>query len=136
MIAIVCLDDHNGMLFNKRRQSRDSMVINDIATMTKKGELFCNAYSAKLFAADAACTVRDEDLMTPWKEGTYFYENVLPDSLKYFHEILCYRWNRKYPGDMFFHFDLAENGFQMMDRMEFEGSSHKKITKEIWRRVL
>ena len=27
MIVMVCIDDHNGMMFNHRRQSRDRAVI-------------------------------------------------------------------------------------------------------------
>ena len=30
MEVIVCVDDHNGMLFNHRRQSRDQAVIADM----------------------------------------------------------------------------------------------------------
>ena len=30
MTVYVCLDDRNGMLFNKRRQSRDAKVLEDI----------------------------------------------------------------------------------------------------------
>lgn len=35
MNVIVCVDDNNGMLFNKRRQSRDKAVIDKIINITK-----------------------------------------------------------------------------------------------------
>ena len=134
MKVIVCLDDSNGMLFNKRRQSRDSSVINDIVDMTEAQKLFCNAYTAKLFAENKTCIVSDEILVNPCEEGYYFFENVLPTSIEHFSEVIIYRWNRKYPGDLFFNIELEGNGFKKSKIIEFEGSSHEKITKEIWRK--
>lgn len=134
MKAIVCLDDNNGMLFNKRRQSRDSVVINDIVDMAEDQKLFCNDYTAKLFDTEKTCIVNDGILVDPCEEGYYFFENVLPTSIDIFSEVIIYKWNRKYPGDVFFSFDLEENGFKKAKTIEFAGSSHEKITKEIWRK--
>ena len=50
MIAIVCLDDENGMLFNGRRQSRDRVVTERIALLAAGKKLWMNEYSAGLFA--------------------------------------------------------------------------------------
>lgn len=134
MKAIVCLDDNNGMLFNERRQSRDSVVINDIVDMAEDQKLFCNAYTGKLFDADKICIVNDGILVDPCEEGYYFYENILPASIDNFSEVVIYKWNRKYPGDVFFSFNLEGNGFKKSKTIEFVGSSHEKITKETWRK--
>ena len=47
MNIIVCIDDNQGMLFNKRRQSRDVKVLEDIATLTDT--LWISSFSEKLF---------------------------------------------------------------------------------------
>ena len=39
MKIIVCLDDNSGMMFNRRRQSRDRVVIDDIIACAQGGEL-------------------------------------------------------------------------------------------------
>ena len=49
MEVIVCLDDHNGMLFNHRRQSRDQAVIADIWKESKGQNLWISSFSSVLF---------------------------------------------------------------------------------------
>ena len=49
MIAIVCLDENNGMFFNERRQSKDRYVIRDIVHMVENNTLYINEYSKELF---------------------------------------------------------------------------------------
>ena len=45
MILIVCVDDHNGMMFNHRRQSQDRILRADILELTGGKKLWMNAYS-------------------------------------------------------------------------------------------
>ncbi len=47
MIIMICLDDRGGMLFNKRRQSQDVLLRQQILTETAGGRLWMNSYSAK-----------------------------------------------------------------------------------------
>ena len=35
MVLIVCVDDHNGMMFNHRRQSQDRILRGDILELTE-----------------------------------------------------------------------------------------------------
>lgn len=49
MKVIVCVDDGNGMLFNKRRQSQDRVLRDDVQKMTSGQKLWMNAYSARQF---------------------------------------------------------------------------------------
>ena len=44
MIAIVCLDENNGMFFNERRQSKDRYVIRDIVHMVENNTLYIKEY--------------------------------------------------------------------------------------------
>ena len=47
MILIVCVDDHNGMMFNHRRQSQDRVLRADILELTDGKKLWMNAYSLR-----------------------------------------------------------------------------------------
>ena len=47
-------------------------------------------------------------------------------------EIVLYRWNRRYPADL--RFTLPLEGWTLVRSEEFAGSSHEKITKEVYRR--
>ena len=55
MKVIVCLDERRGMMFNKRRCSRDRAVIEDILTMYTPADLCVSTYSASLF--EGACVI-------------------------------------------------------------------------------
>ena len=49
MNIIICLDDNNGMMFNKRRQSQDKILRESIKELVKDKTLFMNEYSYKLY---------------------------------------------------------------------------------------
>ena len=49
MNIIICLDDKNGMMFNKRRQSQDKILRADIKELVKNNILYMNNYSYKLY---------------------------------------------------------------------------------------
>ena len=49
MKVIVCLDERRGMMFNNRRQSRDSVLIEDVVKDLCGEKLFISPYSEKLF---------------------------------------------------------------------------------------
>ena len=50
MTVFVCIDDRGGMLFNKRRQSRDSKVIEDVVRTVGDGVLYISDFSELLFS--------------------------------------------------------------------------------------
>ena len=53
MTVIVAIDDQNGMMFNNRRQSQDSILRKRILSISKNGgALWMNEYSAKQFASE------------------------------------------------------------------------------------
>ena len=45
MIAIVCIDDNGGMMFNNRRQSRDKLLTEKIIDISKESKLWICEYS-------------------------------------------------------------------------------------------
>ncbi len=134
MKVIICLDDNSGMLFNNRRQSRDSLVLEDIREDMKAlgGVLYITPFSEKLFSQSGMdFTVCENMLDIAKREDTCFVENLrLCESLGRIDEITVYRWNRKYPSDFSLDIDIEKCGYRKKESKEFTGSSHEKITKE------
>ena len=134
MKVIVCLDDCLGMMFNSRRQSRDRAVIADVLKMTEREGLYIGQCSEKLFCEyDGKYTVSDSMLDIAQRGEFCFVESErLSGYVDSIEEIIIYRWNRRYPADLYFDIDLESQGFSLAKREEFEGYSHEKITKEIF----
>ena len=126
MKLIVCLDDNKGMMFNNRRQSRDKILIENVLEICKGEKLYTNEYSSKLFPEKF---VEIFDSMEEIGNGYCFAENftVNEDSLE---EIIVYKWNRVYPADV--HFNISLENWKLTETVDFEGSSHDKITREIY----
>ena len=124
MKLIVCLDDKNGMLFNKRRQSRDKILIENILELCKGEVLYTNEYSSALFPDNSVVICEDFEKV---ENGFVFAENFMVDEDK-IHEIIIYKWNRVYPADTFFNISL--DNWNLAETVDFVGSSHEKITRE------
>lgn len=133
MKAIVCLDKSNGMLFNNRRQSRDDALNEKVVDLVGEGKLYLNEYSAKLFEGKCVLEISDDFGNSARENDFCFYENTPVDTEKA-NEIYIFKWNRDYPGDTYFNFSPSENGFKRVKKEDFAGTSHKKITLEIYRR--
>ena len=52
MKLIICVDDNNGMMFNRRRQSKDREVRHDILAYTMPERIWMNEYSLEQFETD------------------------------------------------------------------------------------
>lgn len=134
MNIIVCVDEKLGMLFNKRRQSRDKLVVKDIVD-NLQDNLYINSYSKELFTDyldNSNIHVVEEFVFE--KENTYFIENVsISEYQDIIEQIIVYNWNRKYPKDKSFDIDL--NNYKLEEEIEFVGNSHEKITKQIYKRI-
>lgn len=135
MTVIFCLDDNRGMLFNKRRLSRDAMVFEDIKTYLK-GALQINEFSEKLVASSGINYELFKNFVTkPDFETIYYIENIsVKEHLDKIDRIIVYWWNRKYPSDIVLDFDPNEFGYNSTSIYEFSGKSHEKITREIFER--
>ena len=137
MNIIVCLDDKNGMLFNKRRQSQDKILRLNIKQFIHNKNLFMNNYSYKLFKdIDTGNIKVSEDFLNLSNDGFFLVEDKL---LKLYEDkiniLIIYKWNRIYPSDLYFDINLISNSWELLETKEFEGSSHEKITRIIYRRV-
>lgn len=154
MKIIVCTANNKGILFNKRRVSKDEEVIVDIfrnATVIRVSE-----YSRKLFdeyigkvrellnscdiryadgryhiVEDKSNSVIDDKKKVTSQDEYYFVEEEIKDFSKV-DEIIIYRWNRDYPADAFFKFN--EKKFELQESKDFAGKSHERITRDIWKR--
>ena len=134
MILIAALDDKNGMMFNHRRQSQDSLLRAHILNRTADSALWMNAYSARQFGACAENPPVhvSEFFLTEADDGAYcFVENVdITPCIDRIEKIIIYRWNRVYPRDQVFPLDLSR--WKLTAAMDFAGSSHEKITEEVY----
>ncbi len=132
MTVFVCVDDRGGMLFNKRRQSRDSKVIEDVARTVGEGLLYISDFSEILFAESDASVISVPDPLDSAGEGGFvFVENVhLGSHLDKIDRLIIYKWNRKYPCDFELDVTPTAAGFKKKSTREFKGTSHDKITRE------
>lgn len=130
MHIIVCVDDKNGILFNKRRLSSDRVLCQRILSQTAGKRLWMNAYSAKLFTGADIC-VDDAFLEKAGAEDICFIENAdITPFVSGIHAVTVYRWNRTYPSDVKFPAALFENRWKLERREDFSGYSHEVITEE------
>lgn len=140
MRVICCVDDEMGMLFHHRRQSRDRAMIYDMLAMCRDQNLWAAPYSEKMlreYTDERYCggkiLIAEDFLEKAGKEDFCFVEKKLPLQYeKAVGQIILYRWNRKYPADIYFRIDLA--GWIRTEMREFPGYSHEKITKEIYKK--
>jgi len=130
MKLFLTADDKNGLGFNRRRQSRDANIIADMLSVIGGEKLYLSAYSASLFGEAENLEITENPLQNAPKDAFCFVEaqNVSLDGV----EILyLYRFGRSYPSDV----KLPPlTGMEKVQTREFAGSSHDKITLEVYRR--
>ena len=78
----------------------------------------------------------DEHFLEQAADGAYcFIEDVsvraVADAAK---SVVLYKWNRAYPGDFFFDLPVDKAPWHLDGSEDFAGSSHDKITEEVYRR--
>ena len=132
MKIVVCLDDRDGMLFNRRRQSKDSALRKRVLERAEK--LWMNCYSAAQFSDVPDRIVIDENFLDKAGQQDWcFLENT--DISAYAQRVsgvILYRWNREYPRDMTFPTELFSHRWTLVHRADFPGNSHQMITEEIY----
>jgi len=133
MKLIICVDDDMGMMFNNRRQSQDSVLREHILHKIGNSRLWMNHYSAKQFDGKPQINV-DENFISEAANGDFcFVENTdITPYEQWIEQIVLYRWNRRYPAD--FHFNVDLSAWRLIETNEFPGSSHEKITEEVYER--
>lgn len=135
MIVMLCVDDKNGMLFNRRRQSKDRVLQQHVLALAGSHRLFMSPYSRKQFTdTGSAEIIVDEAYLEKAEAGDYCFaeDGDVVSHADRIEKIILFRWNRNYPADTFFTLDLS--GYILEKTEDFAGNSHEKITKEIYRR--
>lgn len=135
MKLILCLDDHNGYSFNRRRQTRDRNVRRHfIAVVGDRNEMiYVNSYTRRSFVSDelfAPCIADegDEFLCKAQEEGAWaFSENRDVSSfINDVDEMLIYRWNRTYPRDICFPQEEFDS-FTVVSKVPVYANSHENV---------
>lgn len=129
----LCLDDGLGMMFGGRRQSRDRELIGELLDWVGNRRLWIHPYSVPLFEGRCAYSVSEHPLSDCRPGEICFLETESP--LPYLHRVgrlVLYRWNYLYPSDLRFDTAPSELGYHLVSTEEFQGSSHEKITKEVY----
>lgn len=124
MTLIICLDDAFGMAFNRRRLSRDNAVYRDIAEMAAGAPICMDERSTSLFKGL-------EINISGSNAAFYFVEFEAPGTIsEKADKLVLYHWNRRYPADL--RCDIDFDGWRLAETTEFPGSSHEKISKEVY----
>ena len=133
LILIACVDDGMGMMFNKRRVSRDEAVIKKIIEIADNKRIWMNQYSYPLFESMKADNIVAEALFVnkASSDEYCFVENIsAADYENKIDRIILFHWNRSYPSDVKFNIDLNE--WKLNSSEEFAGDSHECIKMEVY----
>ncbi len=129
--AIVCVDDDMGLIFNKRRQSKDSELRKWILTFLDDKKLFMDSYTHGQFTdGPQEQLVVDDNYLSAMCDGDVCFAEKNTDALPGDCDYIVCRWNRRYPSDVKFTADAADHDIELL--AEIPGSSHEKITIEHW----
>lgn len=134
MNLIICLDNKNGISFAGRRQSLDRVLAGHIVKLVKNSRLWMHPYSASFFPELPENAILDPEYHTRAAGEDYCFAETDLRAVSFagVRSIIVYRWNRVYPADV--HFPAVElEKRQKTVCAEFEGSSHDRITQEIYR---
>ncbi|MBQ2934023.1 MAG: ribonuclease Z [Clostridia bacterium] len=131
MKIAICIDKSGGTLFNNRRLSQDSVLRQQLLEIVGDNKLYLNKYSAKQFEDQSKLEISENFLDTASEDDLCFVENAEVDIAKV-SQVYLFHWNRAYPADTFFEFDAKALNFKKIQTKDFVGSSHKKITLEVY----
>lgn len=133
MKLIVCLENNNGVIFNKRRVSSDKKVTKKIIELTQGKKLWVSYYTQELFIGKdinkTRLVISNSFFKKAGKSDYVFVENNMSENLDDCSELIIFRWNRDYPSDLKFDFDYLQR-FELVSTEKFKGNSHDEITEE------
>ena len=135
MNIIVCVDKKNGMMFNGRRQSQDKVLRSKVMELCSGARLLMSEYSGLQFSEYSDIIITDDFLQQAGAGDYCFIEDGDVPAPENVESVVVFHWNRVYPADRTFVFDFKANGFKRVLKEDFAGSSHEKITVEIYKRV-
>lgn len=131
MTLVACVDDKFGLQFNHRRQSQDRVLREKLLSMVET-KLYMSPYSGKMFGPDEKIVAADDYLSRAGADDWAFAEDdAYASYADKIDRIVLFRWNREYPADVRFAFP---GQWHLESQQDFAGSSHDKITTEMYQR--
>ena len=133
--VVVCVDEAGGLYFNGRRQSRDRVMISDLIKTVGDERIYISDYSLPLFKGyEDNVKVCNTPLSECPDGGICFIElTQIGEYMVRVGEIIIYNWGEKYPADKRLDFSPKNSRMSLVSEYSFEGSSHKKITKGVYK---
>lgn len=137
MKAILCADQKNGLLFNRRRQSQDRELRKHILSIIGDEKLYVSAYSAGQFteASWKDRLVICEDPAEAAAAGAAFYfaegQPLRAAETGRLDALILFRWDKVYPADTYLNLPLA-GSWRLAAKEDLAGYSHEIITKETY----
>ena len=134
MKVILCLEEKLGYCFLGKRLSQDQNLRQNLKQLLHSEKVYMNAYSYVLYKDYFADALVDEHFLDKAKDHYVVIENVSLSSYQdQIDEYVIYEWNRSYPATLFFSSTWLSS-FELVETMEFSGTSHEKITRRIYRK--
>ncbi|MBR3594123.1 MAG: ribonuclease Z [Clostridia bacterium] len=133
MHLIVCLDKSGGMSLFGKRQSKDRVLRADILDSVDT-RLWMSEYSFSQFEEESDKVLVDSDYLNKAGENDYCFLELedAEAALSVAKTVTVYNWNRAYPSDRKFPVADYKSRWQLLSAEDFVGSSHEKITKEVY----
>ena len=142
MVVYITIDDNNGLMFNNRRQSQDRIMREDMLNHCGEAKLWISEYSRKLFTTQdenifPSNIIVDDDFWNKANSTDHCFAegDNLSQWIDKIDILVIYKWNRNYPSDLKFNFSILDSTWKCISISDFKGSSHDKITKEVWKRA-
>lgn len=139
MKIIVIQSQDNGVFYNNQRQSTDININIDIAKKVKSANanLHLSAYSKSLFENFPDLSIKlideDTDVTSIAKNDYVLIEDLNPQEyIKNASGLIVYTFDKAYPADRFFNYELIKTQFSSIKTDSFSGFSHNKINVEIF----
>ena len=127
-----CIEKTGGLSLFGKRLSRDSEMQKKLLSLKYNGELLMSPQSAVLFESDLVKS--DDNYLTCAASNDLVFIETDEIPIDKADEILLFHWNRRYPADRYFDVSRLTNCFDKISTEHFVGSSHDKITLEIYYR--
>lgn len=121
-------------MFFGKRQSQDRIQREQMLQLIGNRKLWVSSYSKPLFD-DLENVIADDDFYNKATDDDYCFIEDQSINLTSCSVLILYRWNRHYPANVFFEADLKKEGFKLVSKRDFVGSSHERITEEIYQRM-
>lgn len=132
MKLILCKEDQNGLMFFGKRLSMDAALRQKILELSGERKLFVKEYTARQFESRERLFVC-ANFSAAEREDFCFAEEANPP-LHAAEELYIFSWNRRYPADSFLDMKTVEDLFTPTHTEDFVGSSHPKITLNVYKR--